>query len=60
MNEEMKACPLCGESILVVAKKCKHCGSMIDEAAIEKPVRVSIILCKRNFVTAEASCPRTE
>lgn len=42
MTEEVKACPLCGESILAVAKKCKHCGSTIDgseqgSAASDKP-----------------------
>jgi hypothetical protein len=25
-----KACPYCGEKILVVAKKCKHCGEFLD------------------------------
>ena len=29
MSESIKACPLCGESILAIAKKCKHCGSMV-------------------------------
>lgn len=27
---DTKACPLCGEQILAVAVKCKHCGSMLD------------------------------
>jgi predicted RNA-binding Zn-ribbon protein involved in translation (DUF1610 family) len=27
---ELKACPFCGEEILAVAKKCKHCGETID------------------------------
>jgi uncharacterized protein (DUF983 family) len=31
MSEEIKRCPFCGEEILAVAKKCKHCGSNLDE-----------------------------
>jgi uncharacterized membrane protein YhaH (DUF805 family) len=29
------ACPACAESVLVEAKKCKHCGVMIAEAAAQ-------------------------
>lgn len=25
-----KACPMCGETVLAVARKCKHCGSMLN------------------------------
>jgi hypothetical protein len=25
-----KACPMCGEEILLAAKKCKHCGELLD------------------------------
>jgi hypothetical protein len=25
-----KACPMCGEEILIAAKKCKHCGELLD------------------------------
>lgn len=41
-NKEIKQCPYCGEDILSVAKKCKHCGEWLikDEAT---PVKM--ILC---------------
>jgi hypothetical protein len=33
---EEKACPFCGEQILVVAKKCKHCGEFLDRRLRDK------------------------
>ncbi|MEI8376137.1 MAG: GYF domain-containing protein [Planctomycetota bacterium] len=34
-----RPCPFCGETILVVAKKCKHCGEFLDQGsvAVTKP-----------------------
>jgi hypothetical protein len=32
MSEEMKRCPQCGEEILAIAKKCKHCNSLLGES----------------------------
>jgi hypothetical protein len=40
MSEGVKNCPLCGEEILAVAKKCRHCRSYLDptlQAASEAP-----------------------
>ncbi|QDV77627.1 DUF4190 domain-containing protein [Botrimarina mediterranea] len=40
MSEGVKHCPICGEEILAVAKKCRHCRSYLDpslRAAAEAP-----------------------
>ena len=31
MEQETMKCPYCGEEILTIAKKCKHCGEWLDE-----------------------------
>jgi hypothetical protein len=32
-----KACPMCGEEILIAAKKCKHCGEFLDASLRATP-----------------------
>lgn len=36
--EETKRCPYCGEEILAVAKKCKHCGEWLEEKLQQGPI----------------------
>lgn len=30
LSRPTKACPFCGEEVLAVAKKCKHCSEILD------------------------------
>jgi hypothetical protein len=41
VTEETKNCPFCGEVILKVAIKCKHCNSMLDGSEQDKKVTVT-------------------
>jgi TM2 domain-containing membrane protein YozV len=38
---QFKSCPFCGEQILAVAKKCKHCGEFLDEDRPSAPTATS-------------------
>lgn len=44
-----KRCPYCGEEILAVAKKCKHCGEWLDEntqVSMPQPTAVPAPVCE--------------
>lgn len=42
MSNEIKQCPYCGEDILAVAKKCKHCGEWLDKDNKKIPIKIDI------------------
>jgi hypothetical protein len=43
-GEDTIACPFCGETILAIARKCKHCNELLDPAlrAASHPMQVNV------------------
>lgn len=44
MSEETKAYPACAEEIKAIAKKCKHCGEILDESLKQTAVTTNSAL----------------
>lgn len=58
MEEAKKRCPYCGEEILAVAKKCKHCGEWLPNEATEKPkAKIPCPICGESIDQDETLCP---
>ena len=56
MTNETKTCPFCGEEILAVAKKCKHCGEWIDKQGEEKSETVQCPACGEEVLAGSKTC----
>ena len=54
---QTKTCPYCGEEILAIAKKCKHCGEFLDKEVITDSSKVNSLdvndSWKRRFKVVE-------
>lgn len=57
--EETKRCPYCGEEILAVARKCKHCGEWLDkeEPKKEEKKMVACPVCGEDIEEGTEVCP---
>jgi len=55
-NRETKNCPYCGEEILAVAKKCKHCGEWLPEQPKPKQM-VPCPICGEEVEEGTEVCP---
>lgn len=57
---DTKQCPYCGETILAVAKKCKHCGEWLPEEKVEETVEIKYIecpICGEDVEEGTTTCP---
>ena len=54
--EETKRCPYCGEEILAIAKKCKHCGEWLETKEPEKEKKACPVCGEQIDVNVEI-CP---
>ena len=59
MEQETIKCPYCGEEILAIAKKCKHCGEWLnnDEEHNEVKKMVPCPICGEMIEEGISKCP---
>lgn len=56
-QKKVKICPYCGEEILAVAKKCKHCGEWLDKETETEPAMVECPVCGEQIEESADICP---
>lgn len=56
LMEEKKRCPYCGEEILAIARKCKHCGEWLDTPPTTNKTR-SCPVCGEDIDASAKICP---
>jgi len=56
MTKETKTCPFCGEEILAVAKKCKHCGEWLDKQKEEIEQTIQCPVCGEDISANATVC----
>lgn len=56
LMEEKKRCPYCGEEILAIARKCKHCGEWLDTRPATNETR-NCPVCGEDIDASAKTCP---
>ncbi len=46
MADQTRSCPYCGETILAVARKCKHCGEFLDGSSSASSPSIHMGTCQ--------------
>ena len=56
-DKDHKRCPYCGEEILAVAKKCKHCGEWLDKEPEQQKEMTRCSVCGEIVEKGLEKCP---